>query len=102
MCIGTPMRVVDMQDGFAWCEGRGERLHLDMRLVGTLPQDAWVLAFHGTARRAMTPQEAQQTNAALDALEAALLGKPDLGAYFADLVGEPPQLPDHLKKSETR
>jgi len=96
MCIGVPMQVVEPDSSFAWCEGRGERARIDMRLVGDLPAGAWVLAFQGSARRTMTAEEAAQTGAALDALEAALRGEDDFGAFFADLVDREPQLPEHL------
>jgi hydrogenase expression/formation protein HypC len=87
MCIGIPMQVVAAGVGSAWCEARGERRHLDMLLVGDQPPGTWVLAFNGAARRVLGAEEAGQTRAALDALEAALAGEQDLDAYFADLVG---------------
>lgn len=98
MCIGVPMRVVEAGESFAWCEGRGERAQLDMLIVGPQPVGAWVLAFQGAARRTMSAAEAAQTNAALDALQAALEGRDDLGAFFADLVDREPQLPEHLRR----
>ena len=98
MCIGIPMQVVEAQSDYAWCEGRGTRERLDMMLVGPQPPGAWVLAFQGSACRTMGAQEAEQTNAALDALEAALRGDEDLSAFFADLVGREPQLPSHLRR----
>jgi hydrogenase expression/formation protein HypC len=102
MCIGIPMRVVEAEDCYAWCEGRAERQHLDMRLVGTQPPGAWVLAFQGSARRTMSTEEAAQTNAALDALEAVRLGHGNLDGFFADLVGQAPQLPQHLRKATAK
>lgn len=96
MCIGVPMQVVEAGESFAWCEGRGDRARLDMLIVGPQPVGAWVLAFQGAARRTMSAAEAAQTNAALDALQAALEGEEDLGAFFADLVDREPQLPEHL------
>jgi len=99
MCIGVPMKIVEPDAALAWCEGRGERARIDMRLVGELPAGAWVLAFQGSARRPMSAEEAMQTNAALDALEAALRGEDDFGAFFADLVDREPQLPEHLRKT---
>ena len=44
-----------------------------------------------------TAAEAAQTNAALDALEAAIAGEQDLGPFFADLVDREPALPEHLR-----
>ncbi|HTP45363.1 MAG TPA: HypC/HybG/HupF family hydrogenase formation chaperone [Casimicrobiaceae bacterium] len=98
MCVGIPMQVVEAAERLSWCEGRGQRLRLDLALVGEQPPGAWVLAFQGSAVRVLTPEEAAQTNAALDALEAALDGNTDLDAFFADLTEREPQLPAHLKR----
>ncbi|HVN35851.1 MAG TPA: HypC/HybG/HupF family hydrogenase formation chaperone [Casimicrobiaceae bacterium] len=87
MCIGIPMRVVEISDGRPWCEGRGRRQQLDVMLVGDVPLGSWVLAFQGCARRAITAEEAAWTNDALDALEAALAGETNFDTYFADLAG---------------
>jgi hydrogenase expression/formation protein HypC len=88
MCIGIPMRVVEAGLGQAWCEGRGRRERLNMWLVGEQPAGAWVLAFNGSAMRVLADDEAEQTNAALDALEAAVAGAQDFDAYFGDLVAQ--------------
>jgi hydrogenase expression/formation protein HypC len=96
MCIGVPMRVVSEGEARAWCEGGGERAELDMLLVGPQPVGAWVLAFHGSARRVMSHEEAAQTTTALEALSAALDGETNLSHFFPDLAGEP-QLPEHLR-----
>ena len=98
MCIGIPMQVIEHADAGAWCEGRGERRRLDFALVGEQPVGAWVLAFQGTAVRALTQEQADRTNAALDALAAALAGQSNLDAFFADLIDREPQLPEHLKR----
>jgi len=86
MCIGIPMRIVEAATGRAWCEGRGQREQLDMWLVGEQPAGTWVLAFRGAAMRVLADDDAQKTNAALDAMEAAIAGAQDLDAYFSDLV----------------
>jgi hydrogenase expression/formation protein HypC len=98
MCVGTPMRVVVADESFAVCAGRDGQASIDVRLVGAAPPDTWLLAFQGTAVRILTAAEAAQTNAALDALAALQAGAGDIDAYFADLVGHEPQLPDHLKE----
>ena len=98
MCIAIPMQVVSLEASGPWCEGRGQRVQLNVLLVGEQPPGTWVLAFQGSAVRVLTADEAAKTNAALDALEAALAGETDLDAFFADLVDREPQLPDHLKK----
>jgi hydrogenase expression/formation protein HypC len=98
MCIGVPMQVVGSDDMFAECEGRNGRQRLDTMLVGQVPPGTWLLAFQGRALRTMTDAEAAQTLAALEALDAVMRGsETGLDAYFADLIGREPQLPDHLK-----
>lgn len=102
MCIGIPMRVTDPDGFWAWCEGRGERERLDMRLIGAQPRGTWVLAFLGTAREVLDATQAMRIDAALDALEATQRGEtPDLDLLFADLVGREPQLPAHLRPAAT-
>jgi HupF/HypC family. len=84
---------------FAVCESRGERRRLDMMLVGEQPPGTWVLEFQGAARRVLAPAEAEQTLAALQALDCALRGETgSIDALFADLVGREPQLPEHLRE----
>lgn len=98
MCIGIPMQVVMADDTIAECEGRNGPQRLDNMLVGAVPPGTWLLAFQGRALRTMTDAEAAQTLAALEALDAAMRGsETSLDAYFADLIGREPQLPDHLK-----
>lgn len=98
MCIGVPMQLVEPGESHAWGDGRGGRSRVDLAIVGPQPAGAWVLAFQGAARRVLSAEEAAQTNAALDALEAALAGEQDLGPFFADLVDREPQLPAHLRE----
>lgn len=96
MCVGIPMRVLGSEDGMAECEGRGRRERVNAMLLGDLVPGAWILAYQGSAVRLMSEDEAQQTNQALDALDAALHGG-DVDGFFADLVGRTPTLPPHLK-----
>jgi len=96
MCIGIPMQIVGAEDGVAVCEGRGGRERIDLALVGEQPTGSWILAYQGSAVRTLTPDEARQTGAALDALEAVLAGGTDVDAFFADLIDREPTLPDHL------
>ncbi len=96
MCVGIPMQVISSEDGMAECEGRGRRERLNAMLIGAVVPGAWILAYNGSAVREMTADEAQQTNHALDALDAARHGG-DIDGFFADLVGREPTLPPHLK-----
>lgn len=98
MCIGVPMRVIESRDGVALCERRGERVRLDAMLLGDIAPGTFVLAFQGSAVRAMTPEEAAQTDDALDALAAAMQGGSEFDAHFADLLDREPALPAHLRK----
>ena len=91
------MRVVSAEPGIAVCEGRGRRERVSTLLLGELPAGTWILAYLGSAVRTMSCEEAGKTDAALDALEAALAGETNLDAYFADLVLREPQLPPHLE-----
>ena len=97
MCIGIPMRLASDGIGRAFAEGRGQVETLDLMLVGDQPAGTWVLAFRGAAVRLLSADEARETNAALDALEAVLAGDCDVDAHFADLVDREPVLPEHLR-----
>lgn len=97
MCIGIPMRVIEVNGLMARCRGRGSERWLDLSLVGDQVPGTWLLAFIDAAREVLEADSAARINAALDALEAALDGATDLSAYFADLVERPPQLPEHLR-----
>jgi hydrogenase assembly chaperone HypC/HupF len=98
MCIGVPMRVVSCGGGTALAIGRGEHARLDAMLIDDLRPGTWVLAFRGAAVRTMSEDEAAQTNAALDALAAAMGGDvATVEASFRDLIDRKPQLPAHLQ-----
>lgn len=99
MCLGIPMRVTAVEQVTAWCEGRGERLRVDIRLLDAPAVGDWLLVFHGVAREALTAERARDITAALAALDAALAGETDLDRHFADLVNREPQLPRHLRKA---
>lgn len=98
MCVGIPMQVVHCEEGMAVAEGRGRRERLNLMLTGEQPAGTWVLAYQGSAVRVLTEDEARQTSAALDALDAAFRGEGDVDAFFADLVDREPVLPAHLKE----
>ena len=98
MCVGLPMRVIEVVDGVALCERRGVRARLNaMLLTGVAPGD-FVLAFQGSAVRVLDAVEAAQTDGALDALAAAMRGDTDVDRHFADLVDRVPELPAHLRR----
>jgi hydrogenase expression/formation protein HypC len=91
------MLIVAAEATLAVCEGRGRREQIDLALVGEQPVGTWILAYQGSAVRTMTPDEAAQTSAALDALDAVLAGSDNVDAFFADLIDREPELPPHLK-----
>lgn len=97
MCVGLPMRVIEVDGGMALCERRGERARLDAMLLAGLAPGDFVLAFQGSAVRVLDAVEAARTDDALDALEAAMRGDVDTGRHFADLVDRMPELPVHLR-----
>lgn len=99
MCVGIPMQVCEIQENAAWCEQSGVRTLINMMLVGEQPIGSWVLTFQGSAIRTMSEEEAQQTNAALQALQQAMSGDTsNIEELFSDLVNREPQLPEHLRK----
>ena len=97
MCVGLPMRVIEVDGGMALCERRGERARLDAMLLADVAPGDFVLAFQGRALRVLDAAEAAQTDDALDALDAVMRGDADAGGHFADLVGREPELPPHLR-----
>lgn len=102
MCLGIPMQVTEVEPYAAWCEGRGERLRVDTRLVETPEVGSWLLVFHAVAREVLSEARARDITQALEALDAALAGETDLDRHFADLVNREPQLPEHLRKEIPR
>ena len=101
MCIGIPMKVIRTAEGMADCEGHGRRERLNVMLVGEVTPGTWVLAYQGSAVRTLSDEEAQQTNDALAALDAALGGDRTVDDCFADLVGREPTLPQHLRTRDS-
>jgi hydrogenase expression/formation protein HypC len=95
------MCIESVDGATAVCVRRGTRERISLALVDAPPAGSWILAWQGTAVRTMTPQEAADTTAALDALAAVMAGEGDVDAYFADLADREPQLPPHLQGSRS-
>lgn len=74
MCIGIPMQVLSLEPGHANCHGRGEARRVRTALVGSLAPGDWLLVFLDSAQEIITGQRAQEINATLDLLAAALDG----------------------------
>ena len=99
MCLGLPMQVLEMVEGYALCEAGGEVRRIDTLLVGDQQPGTWLLTFLDTAREVLSEDKAQQIREALQALELAMQGEAGVDHLFADLVEREPQLPDFLRPS---
>lgn len=100
MCIGIPMRVIEIATGHAVCEGMGGRRVIDMRLVGDQEPGTWVLVFLDAAREVVTAEQAGLVRQALEALGLAATAAAttdDIDRLFPDLAGRTPELPPHLR-----
>ena len=99
MCIGHPLRIVEMHEFLAVCEApSGAREHVDMSLLGPREPGTWVLVFLGHARSVLEAEEALRIHDALGALDAVMRGEAvDVERCFADLLEREPQLPEHLR-----
>ena len=80
MCIGVPMRIVEVLGATAVGERRGERVRLDTLLIEPPQCGDFVLTFQGRAIRLLAADEAA------------------FAALFPDLDREP-QLPPHLREN---
>lgn len=106
MCLGIPMQVIESGDGLTICEVDGQRRRIDTLLVGPQPPGTWLLTFLDTAREVISTEQAEQTRAALRALDLAMQGQAEdvaasIDHLFADLVDREPQLPDFLRAPAT-
>lgn len=99
MCIGLPMRIVELSGLNALCEGGGRREEVTLALVGPAPLGAHVLVHLGTAIRRLDAAEAQDIADALDAVQKAAAGEP-FEHLIQDLVDREPELPAHLKPAD--
>lgn len=99
MCIGHPLRIVEMHEFLAVCEApSGAREHVDMSLLGPREPGTWVLVFLGHGRSVLEAEEALRIHDALGALDAVMRGEAvDVERCFADLLEREPQLPEHLR-----
>ncbi len=96
MCLGIPMTVREGDEATALVERRGETRRVSMMLVGAQPAGTIVLVHIDSAVRVLDAEEAGRIDDGLDALAAALDGRP-FDHLFADLVDREPQLPDFLR-----
>ena len=99
MCLGIPMQIVECHDEWAVCVSDGQLHRIDTMLVGEQPSGTWLLTFLGTAREVLTPENAVQISAALEAVNLAMRGdgEAQVDHLFPDLVDREPQLPAFLR-----
>jgi hydrogenase assembly chaperone HypC/HupF len=98
MCIGIPMRVVEVEDEyFVWCDGRNGRMRINTMLIDAVQPGDWLLTFLDSAREAIDDERAAMINAALTGLERVAAGQDDFEECFADLINREPQLPEFLR-----
>lgn len=76
MCIGLPMEVIGVEPGHALCVRRGEQRRVRTALVGDVKPGEWLLIFLDSAQERLCPQRAEEIDATLDLLNAALYGAP--------------------------
>ena len=101
MCVGIPMQVIAVTQGYALCRSGTEQHEIDTSLVGAVAPGTWLMTFLGAAREVMSEAEALRSRAAVEALAALMRGDAvDIDAAFPDLAGRVPQLPEHLRKPE--
>ncbi len=93
MCIGIPMQVVEAGDGYATCEGMGERRTINMQLVGDQPVGTWILTFLDSAREVLSPDAAAKITDAVTAVNLVMRGETDIEHLFADLIDREPERP---------
>lgn len=94
MCIGIPMKVVECGEGFAWCEGLGQKKQVNTLLVGDQPVGTWLLTFLGSAREVLNADDAARITNAVQAVNLVMQGETDVEYLFADLIDREPQLPE--------
>ena len=96
MCVGVPMRIVDI-DGIAATATDERHVEvIDLSLTPDAQPGDWVLTFLGAAREVLAAEEAQKITAALTGLQSLMQGGA-LGDAFADLEASGPRLPTHLQ-----
>lgn len=100
MCLGLPMQVLEAEELSALVARGPDRRRVSLLLVGPVEVGATLLIHCDTAVRILDAVEAEQLESALRGLEAALKGE-DIAAFFPDLVGREPVLPDHLIPSRS-
>jgi hydrogenase expression/formation protein HypC len=90
------MQVVAIEPGHAQCFGRDELRRVRTALVGDVTEGEWLLIFLDSAQERISEQRAQEINATLDMLAAALQGQ-DVNAPAGQDAFE---LPSRMSREE--
>lgn len=98
MCIGIPMQVLSSEPGHAQCFGRDEERRVRTALVGDVTEGEWLLIFLDSAQERISGQRAQEINATLDLLAAALQGQDMSTPASQDAVGF--ELPSSMSREQ--
>lgn len=106
MCIGLPMQLTEVGDGYAVCKGMGMTRNVDTLLVGNQPIGTWVLVFLESAREVLCEEDALKITDAIQAVDLVMsssgqlstdaLENQTIDALFADLIDREPQKPASL------
>lgn len=99
MCIGIPVRIVEVKGLSGLAEDGDQTLGIDLSLTGPVPPGTWVLNFLGAAREVLDEDEALKIRAAVGALQSVMTGG-DVGDAFDDIETRGPQLPPHLQAAK--
>lgn len=100
MCIGIPMQIISVDGLAARCEGHGRIEDINLALTGPLESGTYILAHLGSAIRAISADEARAIENALQAVMHAAKGD-SFEHLVADLVDREPELPAHLRASNS-
>ncbi len=97
MCIGVPMRLIEVDRHRGLAEVDGEVRQVSLALLETPAETGdWILVHAERAIRLMSEADAQDVTNALRAVLAAIDGA-DFEHLLGDLADREPQLPEHLR-----
>ena len=75
MCLAVPGQIVSKEDGMGEIDIRGNRLRAGLLLVPDADVGDWVLVHAGFAITKVSPEDAAETHALFDELDAAAGGE---------------------------
>lgn len=101
MCLGVPMKVIEVDGLSAICEGAHGREQVSLALTGPIEAGGHALIYLGSAVRELDQSEARQISDALEAVNLAARGE-RFEHLLHDLVDREPALPPHLQEQQSR